>query len=286
MKDITKVSAGIVTFNPEINRLKENIKSVLKLVDLLIVFDNNSKNIKEIEAIKEEYDFILCKSDSNKGISYALNRIMEIAIDNDYSWCITLDQDSIVPHNLIDVASAYLKSKNVCMIVPQILEVNTGEIPNLDTEPDKNDYQVVKKCITSSSITNTRIWSLVGGFDEDMFIDYVDFDYAAKCRKNGYRIIRMNKVFLKHELGESVMKSVLGVKLRVANHSAFRKYYISRNIVIYIKKYRKDKNLINPCFEVLRLIKQTVLIILFENNKTKKLKASFKGIYDGLKTKV
>ena len=41
--------AGIVTYNPDITRLVENINAIYNQVDNVIIVDNNSKNIAEIE---------------------------------------------------------------------------------------------------------------------------------------------------------------------------------------------------------------------------------------------
>ena len=42
----SKIAAGIVLYNSEIERLRENINAVKTQVDQIIFFDNNSKNIK------------------------------------------------------------------------------------------------------------------------------------------------------------------------------------------------------------------------------------------------
>lgn len=44
-----KISAGIVTYNPEMQRLEENINAIIGQVDEVVLVDNGSANIKEIE---------------------------------------------------------------------------------------------------------------------------------------------------------------------------------------------------------------------------------------------
>ena len=121
------------------------------------------------------------------------------------------------------------------------------------------------------------------GFDNKMFIDYVDYDYALRCVINNYKIIRMNDVILDHRIGRSVYRKFLWTKIRVANHPAYRKYYIARNIVIYIRRYAKN---INVMAELLRLFKVFLLTVLYEDNKKEKLKAYFKGIKAGIGYKI
>ena len=46
------VYAGIVTYNPKIERLIENINSIYPQVDKVIVYDNGSENIEDIKLLK------------------------------------------------------------------------------------------------------------------------------------------------------------------------------------------------------------------------------------------
>ena len=44
-----KILAGIVLFNPDIERLKQNAAAILPQVDCLLAVDNGSTNLEEIE---------------------------------------------------------------------------------------------------------------------------------------------------------------------------------------------------------------------------------------------
>ena len=73
-----KYIAGIVLYNPDLGRLKENIESICKQVDKVILIDNGSDNIREIEDLIKEYlNCILLKNGENMGIAYALNQILK-----------------------------------------------------------------------------------------------------------------------------------------------------------------------------------------------------------------
>lgn len=273
------INAGIVTYNPDIARLEQNISAILPQVDKVIVVDNHSDNLKNIISLCNEFNVKVICNTSNKGIAYALNEIMEYAYKNGYEWCVTLDQDSVCSRNLIKEAKKLLPRKDIAEIAPLIYEAKTGDTPTLDAKLNGKEYQKVPKCITASTITNVSIWKKIGGFDNKLFIDYVDYDYSLKARKNGYIIVRMNNVRLNQELGDSEFHRTIFGKIRVANHSAFRKYYICRNIVIFIKRYHQD---ISVTKEVLRIAKTIGLTILFEDDKSNKIKACNKGIKDGI----
>lgn len=273
------INAGIVTYNPDITRLEQNIKAISPQVDRVIIADNHSDNVNDIISLCKEYNVEVLLNKSNKGIAFALNEIMEYSYEKGYKWCVTLDQDSVCSHNLIKEADGLLSRNDIAEIAPLIYEAKTGDTPKLDAKPNGNKYQIVPKCITASTLTNVPIWKKTGGFDNKLFIDYVDYDYSLKVREKGYKIIRMNNVRLNQELGNSEFHKTIFGKIRVANHSAFRKYYICRNIVIFIKKHHKN---INVTKEVLRIAKTLGLTILFEDDKSNKIKACNKGIIDGI----
>ena len=92
------VLAGIVLYNPDEDRLVENIQAVVGQVDETILIDNNSSNIEKIKKRVNElnYNINIIENSKNNGIAFALNQILEYAIDNNYEWFLTLDQDSVI----------------------------------------------------------------------------------------------------------------------------------------------------------------------------------------------
>ena len=291
-----KFLAIIVTFNPDVNRLEENIKAISAQVDKVAVVDNGSENKEFLSRISFVYNAEVIENKKNKGIAYALNQGMKYAYENGYEWAITLDEDSVCPEGIISNAKKLLSTGNIkmvynlncdkndiAMIVPLIKETASGELCELGTKVSTKEFQEVKKCITSAAITNVKIWKKLRGFDNKLFIDYVDYDYALRCIINDYKIIRMNEVILDHRIGKSEYKKFLWTRIRVANHSPYRKYFIARNIVIYIRRYAKH---ISVLAEILRLIKVFMLIVLYEDNKREKLGACFRGLRAGLKYKL
>ena len=73
----SNITAGIVLYNSNIDRLRENINAVKDQVDQIIFFDNSSNNIKSIEKLifSQDIKFHILKSTKNEGIAFALNEI-------------------------------------------------------------------------------------------------------------------------------------------------------------------------------------------------------------------
>lgn len=79
--------------------------------------------LKEFEDEKIE----LIVNDANMGIEYALNQVMQFAHDNGYEWALTLDQDSVVPPDLIEKYMKLTSIGKVGMICCKIVDRNFGE---------------------------------------------------------------------------------------------------------------------------------------------------------------
>lgn len=68
--------AGIVLYNPELERLICNIDGIISQVDMVCYVDNGSDNIWKIKQTLSAYqNVILYENGMNKGIACALNQL-------------------------------------------------------------------------------------------------------------------------------------------------------------------------------------------------------------------
>ena len=274
-----KVLALIVLYNPDMNRLNQNIEAVSSQVDEVVLVDNGSGNIDEVKNnIKNSVTFIY--NDKNVGIARALNEGFEYAIKNEYDWVLTLDQDSVTEKHLVEIYKKYLHLPDIGMLTCNFVDRNSDII--LEEEQQK-EYYTVSRCITSASFCSVEAYIKSGGFDDYMFIDYVDHDYSAKMYKNNYKIYRINYDGLLHEIGHTKVYHFFGLKAISTNHSDFRQYYMARNNIILAKKYPEYYKMSN---RIKSEIFKWIVILLFEKNKFKKLSRRFSGIKDGIKYRV
>ena len=269
------VLAGITLYNPELDRLEENLSAIINQVDRLICIDNGSKNIREIETfLKKKYpEVCIRKNAENIGIAAALNQIFSYGKEKGFAWVLTLDQDSVCPANLMETYRKYWHMDDVGVLSPRIIDRNFQKRIESDVA-----YEEIDKCITSASLTSVETWEKVGGFWEYLFIDYVDHDFCAKCVETGIKILQINEVSLLHELGKGVRRRLLGRELTVLNHSPMRKYYIVRNRLIYMKVHR---DVIDLKEERKKYIYFYIKTLLFEDQKWEKFKEMMRGRRDG-----
>lgn len=275
--------AGIITYNPDIDRFLENVTAISHQVSYVIVVDNGSDNYDEIYAKLMHFDnVILHASAENKGIAWALNRCFSLAKDKHAKWILTLDQDSICPADMIERYAAYLnkiskrtyaeKISRIGILCPTIVDRNVGTI-----EGGTTHSQTVRRCITSGALTSYAAWEDIGGFDEKMFIDGVDFEFCQRLWEHEYYIIRVANISLLHELGQMTTRKFLFKKINVKNHSALRKYYITRNRFYVARKHRQPFSVAKAYMSA---IKAFLFVILFESDKKKKCDAILKGASD------
>ena len=283
---MNSVSAVIITYNVE-NDFKTRINKLKGKVNEIIVVDNGSK-AETISMLKElEKEITIIYLEKNKGIAYALNKGIKYSIEKGYDWILTLDHDSIVTDDMIkNMLKCYegfdqeLKEK-VAMLVPVHVEEKEYENNNIinNEEVASKLYTEVLTEITSGALTKSSIYKNVGLYDEKLFIDLVDHDYCLALNKKGFKVIQVNSAVLIHNLGDSIKKSILGLKMIPTNHSPLRRYYMSRNRHYIWDKYKQDF----PGWVLTdkrRFITENLKIILFENNKIEKLKYIREGIRD------
>lgn len=280
---MNNVAAIIITYNVG-EGFEQRVQNLKDKVEEIIIVDNGSseKTLKILKKVEELATIIYL--DKNNGIAYALNRGIEYALKKHYKWILTLDHDSEVTQDMImNMLKCYnsLEVENqdkIAMLVPRHIEENDSKDNNRDENLNELYTEVLTE-ITSGSLTKAEVYSKYGMYDEKLFIDLVDHDYCLDLKQKGLHIIQVNSAILLHNLGETTKKKLLGVQLLPTNHSALRRYYMTRNRFYIWKKYKK----IFPKWVLLdkrRFITETIKIILFEENKGEKLNFIKKGILD------
>ncbi|MCI9532380.1 MAG: glycosyltransferase family 2 protein [Lachnospiraceae bacterium] len=271
-----KIYAGIVTYNPNIKLLMENINSISCQVEKLIIVDNASNNVEKIDSLMDGIlNGLIIHNVQNKGIAHALNLIMKRAYEENSYWVLLLDQDSICPPNLIKEYLKYINNSEIAVITPRINDIN-----DFDVKYYNQFQEFIVEFITSGSLNRVDIWNKMGGFNEDLFIDMVDYDYAYRLNKKGYKVIKLNNIILNHAIGKRTQHNIAGIKCSTYNHNAFRKYYITRNSIYLAKMYPEYCNIFSI---YLRIVKRMLLVVFFEEDKCKKIINMLKGIRDSKK---
>lgn len=288
---MNKIYAGIITYNSDIQKLYDNILSVLPQVEGLVVIDNGSDNISDIKnVIKQAGENIaIIENSSNKGVAYALNQIFKYADKHSANWVLTLDDDSECYPNLVSMYKEFIESDKVDRLASltclredrKYKDKNTpGIIGGADSIQFNQEFSFVDTCITSGNLVSVEAWKKVKGFNNKLFIDMVDDDFCLRLRGAGYNIVRISQLGYLHELGNDIIKvRFLGREKTVFAYSLKRKYYTARNVRYLVRTYRLG--LVNSYNSY--LIKRIVGTLLYEKDKINGIKAYVKGYKAGKK---
>lgn len=288
------VCAVVVSFHPDAE-VKQNLRALVREFGHILIVDNGSLPAAQA-MLAGESDVTLIALGENLGVAAALNRGAEWARQRGYQWMVTFDQDSRPsPGFAAGLWEAHLRYPEAAIIAPCLLEEATvphrgyrwvrrhGTWPMFYERVSCHDEDLrrVTVVITSGSLMALEVWAELGGFAENLFIDYVDVDYCLRVGRTGREIVVAAHAFLHHKLGARKTGRVLGKDLRPTHHAAFRHFYIARNRVAVWRRHA----LATPhwaLFDLAYAFFNGFRVIALESDKWSKVKAMVVGTWDGL----
>ncbi len=272
-----KLAGVVVLFNPD-RDVEANILSYLGEIDILYVIDNSiSENRSLIDSLNCPAKIRYIPRSSNTGLAKALNVGAESAIKDGFRWLLTMDQDSRFRSDSIKLLLDYIEQNDVqktAIVAPFHTNVQSETPPLLEEE-------LKLTVITSGSLMNLQVYQEIGPFLNKLFIDSIDHEYCLRAVKSGYQVVRVNKAVLDHNLGD---QKVHFRGMVSTHHNPTRRYYITRNRLYIVKSFAKDFP--GYCFFLFKEnLKDFIKIILFEEQKFKKITAMGRGLIDSWRMK-
>lgn len=264
----------VVTYNPD-DSFVYRIERHFEIANKIVIVDNGS--IKNIENVVRLYScdnrLKIILSSVNKGIAWGLNQGIAYAISEKYEYVLTFDQDSFPVANILDLYSTIFRKNIKIGLIGTKYTEETIERDFSKIEVEKN-----LTLITSGTLHPIEVFTKVGFYEENLFIDSVDFDYSLRVNRAGYIVFRTKQELIKHQLGTPKRKWLIVS----TNHSPIRRYYMARNHIYLTKKYFSTfpfwiikKNIF--------FLKNIVEMLFVDDNLKLKCKKTIKGIYDGIK---
>jgi rhamnosyltransferase len=278
------VCAIIVTYHPD-RDLAQHIAVLRGQVGGLVVVDNRSSDSERawLRELAKRYSFTPLENSDNLGIGAALNQGIRWAVaQGGFRYVVLFDQDSEAREGFVEALVSCLQrhpsSDRVAVAAPRIYNRNTASTdrPRANSQ---GHYQVAQ---TSGSLMPLRVFDSEGWFNEELFIDYVDYEYCLRVVTAGWGIAYCHDAVLSHSPGKSSRHAFLGLYLgTTTNYSPLRHYYSTRNGVWVIRQYwrQHSKWCARQAFSIL---KEKMKVLLLERNRKAKLSLSFRGFRDAL----
>lgn len=278
MNKSKSIIAGIILYNPNIERLQKNIESIINDVDSILFIDNASKNIVDIQKLANKHSINLISNNKNEGLPRVFNTMIKYANENKYENLLLLDQDSICENNLIRTYKKYISKDYVCL-TPKIVHRLKEYEEKYGTKTSSAETDVINDSINSGTLINLSILPQDLRFNEKLFVDCVDFDFFIQLKRRNLQVLRINQAHLFCDLGNLKVHYFLCKSFFTNNYSTFRLEKQARDRVVFIFTHITN-NLAKEVF--CHSLLGYLMIILFEKQKISKLFAVSKGFVKGL----
>jgi rhamnosyltransferase len=284
--DKKNICAVFVTFHPD-DGLASRVERIARQVETVVIVDNHSgePSAHQLRDLCSTVGASLIENTANHGIATALNQAALWAKQRGYEWLLTLDQDTVVADDMVaalmGVYETFPEQEMLAIIGSNYKDAKSGTLFVPSRLDNHYSWQETKTVITSGSLCSLAVYSVIGPFREDFFIDCVDFEYCLRARSRGFRIVLALKPLMEHSIGATSIHRLPWKTTGTSNHPPLRRYYMARNHLTLLREYVFTE----PawvCSSLYSFLKSTILMCLFEEEKMPKLKYSATGVVEGL----
>jgi rhamnosyltransferase len=272
------VASIIVVYKPS-DDVINNLVKISEQSDVVIVVVNEAD--KEFFRQTEKLPIMWVKNDKNMGLSIALNQGLVLAFsDPQISNVILFDQDSQPTVQMIHTLRTQkkiLEASYKCHVIVGPLIYDIKDL--MDTWVSvKTPFRKVSTLITSGMMISRQVYDLVGGMNEEYFIDCIDHDYSFRALSKKIMNCQVMSTSLIHNMGDKRFR-FFG-KNKPLHDSNIRHYYIIRNTILLLKKpYVPSMWRISEFF---KLIRRCFAYPLLASRKIITAKFILIGIKDGI----
>ena len=282
---VPTVAAVVVTYQPDVGRLRQLLSAVERQVQFAVIVDNGSpeETVTEIRRGLAESHHLIASGD-NQGIAAAQNIGLSYVRQRHAEYVLMLDQDSAPPEGMVARLLSHHDAltgvgRKVAALGPRLADdrwKSEDRLKPKGREQDVANILEVDHIIASGSIISMQAIGIVGPMKDELFIDYVDIEWCLRAVRHGYTSFIATDVVMEHRLGEPMQ--VLGRV--IPTHSPMRHYYMVRNTVWLLRqpwlsarwRYRK----------VPKIALHLVINAVFARPKREHWRMMARGLHHGL----
>lgn len=234
----TKIGIVIVVYHPDELILKNKLLRLAGHYDVVVV-DNTPSPVRIVPAERLAY----IPLNKNAGIAKAQNDGIKYLQAKNCTHIVFFDQDSDWTSQYVDsIVAEYIRisefRRDLFLLGPRVVNASDGEeyhsVVHKEKESDRG-FVYKREIISSGSCLCVSALEKVGLQDEDLFIDFVDFEYCWRAESYGFICGITNGVMLRHKVGQKDIKFPFGYCVIIS--SPFRYYYQYRNHLWLCKRH-------------------------------------------------
>jgi rhamnosyltransferase len=278
-----RIVAVIVAYHPDLPTLKRVIAATAPMVSEVIVVNNDQGDwpARLDEAV------VFHTPPFNIGIGAAYNFGAALARKEGATHLLLLDQDSIpAPQMVPQLLAQYSMHERIGGVGPLWKDPRTGEVGGFSVKfgskviPKAGEDLQVEFLISSGSLIGLDALLELGPFDDKLFIEHVDTEWALRAKSKGFALYGVADALLEHTIGDEVFV-LPGSGQRVFMYPAERTYYLVRNSIrLWLRPYATWRWRL---FDVWRTSRLIVLYLAFAPNRWVRFKAVLQGMRDAFR---
>lgn len=254
-----------VTYHQEAEEFEDAIERALAELDGVVVVDNNTEArwVQEVALTVKRHSsaptlgqvakpVTLTQVGKNLGLAAAYNIAVDRARESGFQAVLLLDQDSVllpgVRRELLTafrtLSSRYRIGAMSCLNkervesssnewIKAVDRVRTGlfgrRSPALKSEP----LVEIPTFTNSGTMIPASALDRAGQFNENLFVDAVDYDYSLRLREYGLRIFLSRRAGVSHRMGHQVSRSLAGSEVSLRSYPPSRTYHIVKDTLTF-----------------------------------------------------
>lgn len=277
-----KIYTVLVAYNPNIDEFNNTVRELQKQTDKVVVCNNSEYDIFFDDNSIEVFNF-----GENLGIARAQSIGMEWSFGNGADFILQMDQDSVPNKNLVEeLLDCYFQltksGYHIGLVGSQDFDKDTKKKskPKLykGKELGSKNYLLVDSILSSGSLIPYSTYLKVGGMDDDLFIDAVDFEYCWRIYNSGLIVVKNKSALIAHKLGDGQKRILFLLDVGVPN--PIRHYYAFRNTILLFRR-----SYVPNLWKITNFTKIIFKLVIYPfslGDGTKRLKFMVMGIKDGV----
>jgi rhamnosyltransferase len=267
-----RVLGLLVAYRPG-SELADSVRAALPQVDALLLWENSESS----EATSAQLDELKSREPGlpwsglihdgvgrNVGLSAAYQRGLDRARHEGFAFLLLLDQDSrLDPGAVAELREVYSRLSSQFRV--GALNARNRELVPLGFSPKtglrrlaeahyealyasgrlyRNDRARERRTLINSGLLlPVDPASSVGGFDDRLFLDAVDYDLALRLRAAGYRLFEAPGAGVAHQQGVPTPLGGGEGRLRVRGYPPGRSYHLVRDtMVVGLHRWKSDRS--------------------------------------------
>src|SRR5215467_4129106 len=285
---ISHINGVATAYHPNVAILAESLAATAPQVENLLLVANDGAPW----SCQLPGNVALARQVNNIGLGAAYNLAARWAHEQGATHLLLLDQDSVpAPGMVAALMEGFMRPGPVAAVGPLWRDSRTGEDGFFvrlarwgarKYRPAFGEIVPVDFLISSGSLISLAAFADIGPFDENLFIEHVDTDWALRARSKGYRLYGIADARLDHALGDAALNaSPLGLRRRrFFLYKPERNYYLLRNsVALWRRQYAPWRWIIH---DVRRTLLLMLFYALFVPPRLARLRSMLRAVRDGL----